>query len=261
VSPPRVFHLLPSQPGIALEGDPVNLWYDPEEKVLVDTGYEGNCDWIAEIPELRWILLTHHHPDHAGNLLHLVNRFPEVRIVAPTPSAVDPSLYEKLMPARDGESFGGFIALHTPGHTRDHFAYYHPGKKALYTGDLILGRGTPWVGPPEGDMRAYLESLERTLKLDLIHLYPGHGPPGDPGLILWTIQHRKNRLKEVFEEIYRRPGLTTQDLVRRIYEEKEGITFSPVTRIVAEMTMQGYLDYLIEEGQIVRRGERYEPLK
>ncbi len=68
------------------------------------------------------------------------------------------------------------VAAHTPGHTSDHVAFHVPSSSALFTGDAVLGRGTSFIDPPEGDLTQYLRSLTRMLELAPATIYPGHGP-------------------------------------------------------------------------------------
>lgn len=259
MSLPRVFSHLPPPGAEILEGTPVNLWYDATYGFLVDSGYEGGEEWWNEVPRLRWILLTHHHPDHSGNLEALLRRFPRATLVVPSPEKLPPPLRSRALVASDGKFYGALQALHTPGHTGDHFVYYDPRRECLYSGDLVLGTGTPWVGPPEGDMALYLRSLQRLLPLPLRSLYPGHGPKTSRHQLLWTLKHRLNRLKEIALELKRMPGATPLDLVRRIYTEKEGMALSGMHELAALMTMQGYLDYLEGKGRILKREGRYYP--
>ena len=48
------------------------------------------------------------------------------------------------------------VAIHTPGHTRDHAAFHVPRERALFTGDAVLGRGTSFIDPPDGDLAQHL---------------------------------------------------------------------------------------------------------
>ena len=71
-----------------------------------------------------------------------------------------------------------FHVLHTPGHAPDHLVFWLEQKRALFTGDVVIGTGTVVIAPPDGDMRAYQASLDRLLReyghADVI--YGGHGP-------------------------------------------------------------------------------------
>ena len=56
--------------------------------------------------------------------------------------------------------------VHTPGHSADHVVFHLATEGALFTGDAVLGRGTSFIDPPEGDLTKYLRSLQRMQELD-----------------------------------------------------------------------------------------------
>ena len=68
-------------------------------------------------------------------------------------------------------------ALATPGHTSNHLAFALAEEKALFTGDHIMGWSTTVVSPPDGDMAAYMRSLELLMRRDDAIYYPAHGDP------------------------------------------------------------------------------------
>ncbi len=68
-------------------------------------------------------------------------------------------------------------AVHTPGHTSNHMCYALDEERALFTGDHIMGWSTTVVSPPDGDMRAYIDSLRKVMGRDDISLWPTHGAP------------------------------------------------------------------------------------
>jgi glyoxylase-like metal-dependent hydrolase (beta-lactamase superfamily II) len=81
---------------------------------------------------------------------------------------------------RDGDRVGGpgweLAAVHTPGHTSNHlcFAWDEPG--ILFSGDHVMGWSTSVIAPPDGDMAAYMASLDKLLdRPDRIY-WPTHGP-------------------------------------------------------------------------------------
>jgi len=127
---------------------------------------------LERAAEVR-ILLTHGHGDHAGGagaLAHALN----ASVFGP-PSA-------GFLPLEDGEEIptdeGDLVSLATPGHTTDHLAYFWPRTRALFAGDLVLGRvATTWLGEYPGCVADYLASLERVMDLTPDTLYPAHGPP------------------------------------------------------------------------------------
>ena len=68
-------------------------------------------------------------------------------------------------------------AHHTPGHAPGHLAFHLRERRALIAGDMVGGMSTILIDPEQGDMGAYLDSLERLRRLDCRTLLPGHGPP------------------------------------------------------------------------------------
>lgn len=83
---------------------------------------------------------------------------------------------------RDGDVIKGdgwtMECVHTPGHTSNHICFGLREEKALFTGDHIMGWSTTIVSPPDGNMTAYFNSLEKLLARDQDEIYyPTHGAP------------------------------------------------------------------------------------
>ena len=92
---------------------------------------------------------------------------------------------------------GELIAIATPGHTADHVAFHWPDARAVFVGDLMLGgMDTALIAPPEGDLVAYLDSLERVRALRADVHIPAHGDPFEDAdaAIDRYVAHRRARL-------------------------------------------------------------------
>ena len=68
-------------------------------------------------------------------------------------------------------------AVHTPGHASNHLCYLLEQERMLFSGDHIMQGSTVVIRPPDGDMAAYLEQLERlkAWRPRLRSIAPGHG--------------------------------------------------------------------------------------
>ncbi len=190
------------------------------------------------------VLVTHSHPDH----LPLAGRF-----AAPHHASV-----RRFPELRDGDVVraGGLslTALHTPGHSADHLCFLIPDDGAIFTGDLILGRGSSMVTFPEGDVAAYLRSLDRLASLRPRMLFPGHWDPVTDamGKIDEYRRHRLEREAQVLAEVRRRRGTATE-LTRRVYGELDDRL-----AIAAEMTLRAHLRKLVDDGDVREQDDLYE---
>jgi glyoxylase-like metal-dependent hydrolase (beta-lactamase superfamily II) len=143
------------------------------------------------------------------------------------------------------------IALHTPGHSADHLCFWLDGDRALFTGDLILGSGSSMVTYPEGDVAAYLRSLDRVASLHPRLLFPGHWDPVTDamGKIEEYRAHRLAREAQVLAEVRRGAG-TARELTRRVYGNLD-----EQLMVAAEMTMRAHLRKLVDDGTVRTTGE------
>jgi glyoxylase-like metal-dependent hydrolase (beta-lactamase superfamily II) len=137
-------------------------------------------------------------------------------------------------------------ALYTPGHTNDHLAFLIAEDGAVFTGDLILGQGSSMVTYPEGDVAAYLRSLERLAALKPRILFPGHWDPVTDamGKIEEYRNHRLEREAQVLAEVTRGRG-SAAELTRRVYGDLDDKLM-----MAAEMTMRAHLRKLVDDGVV-----------
>ena len=153
----------------------------------------------AEVRTLKGVLLTHAHGDHVGGVAAAVARFGLDSVLA-HPDAL-PRLPAGL-PVRalqDGRRLvaGGAVvdAMATPGHASGHLAFGVAAEQArtLVAGDLVAGSGSIWVGVPDGDVAAYLASLERAASWGPDRVAPSHGSTRDDGTAVLD-EARRHRL-------------------------------------------------------------------
>jgi glyoxylase-like metal-dependent hydrolase (beta-lactamase superfamily II) len=111
-------------------------------------------------------------------------------------------------------------AIHTPGHMSNHLCFAYREADALFTGDHVMGWSTTVVVPPDGDMAAYMASLEALLERREATLWPTHGPPvRDPhGHVRALIDHRRARERQILAALAIGPS-TIPHLVATIYDE------------------------------------------
>ena len=187
------------------------------------------------------VLVTHAHPDH----LPLAER-----LAAPHHAAIQryPELDDEDV-VRVGTL--NITALYTPGHSADHLCFWLAGDGAVFTGDLILGRGSSMVTYPEGDVAAYLRSLDRLAALHPRLLFPGHWDPVNDamGKIQEYRSHRLEREAQILAEVRRGAG-TAREMTRRVYGELDDRLL-----VAAEMTMRAHLKKLLDDGAVRSKGE------
>lgn len=86
-------------------------------------------------------------------------------------------------------------AVHTPGHTSNHLCFALREEKALFSGDHVMGWSTSVISPPDGDMRAYMASLDLLQRRHDAVYWPTHGGPiRDPKpFVAAFVAHRRER--------------------------------------------------------------------
>jgi glyoxylase-like metal-dependent hydrolase (beta-lactamase superfamily II) len=183
------------------------------------------------------VLVTHSHPDHLPLAERLAQRHHAA--VRRYPELGDGDI------VRVGNL--NVTALYTPGHSADHLSFWLADDRAVFTGDLVLGRGSSMVTYPEGDVAAYLRSLERLEAMAPRILFPGHWDPvmDATGKLQEYRAHRLEREAQVLAEVTRGSG-TVPELTRRVY----GSDLSDELTAAAEMTLRAHLKKLVDDGAV-----------
>ena len=252
--------LAPNPSPMTLDGTNTYLVGEPGSggAVLVDPGPDDpahlarvEAALAARDARVVAVLVTHHHGDHAEAAQPWGRHF--AAPVAAASAAVAGPGGRVLAPGEALRLAGTTLdVVATPGHTADHLAF-RLASGAVLVGDHVLGRGTSVVTHPEGDVRAYLESLRRVHDLGPAALYCGHGPEltVDPGAVLdFYLAHRAYRRQQLLDALAAGPQ-TVEELVARLY--------AAVPRAVwpaAAQSTRATLAALTAEGRVEPAGER-----
>jgi glyoxylase-like metal-dependent hydrolase (beta-lactamase superfamily II) len=245
----RIVRVLAPNPGVyTLDG--TNTWIVGEDPaIVIDPGPddEGHLAEVARIAgRVAVVLLTHDHEDHAEGAAGFARRVSAPLVAARVPDA------ERL---EDGATFaaGGGASLRavaTPGHSADHVVFVDEAAGALFTGDAVLGRGTSFLDPPDGDLGAYLDSLDRMEALGARTIHPGHGPVVlDAAAKLREYrEHREERTEQMLAALA--DGASSIDeLVATIYA-----AYPEDVRSLAARSVLAHLLYLEGDRRVAREG-------
>jgi glyoxylase-like metal-dependent hydrolase (beta-lactamase superfamily II) len=244
----RVVRVLASNPSVyTLEG--TNTWVVGDgPMIVIDPGPDDAAhrrDVLAEAIEVAAVLVTHDHEDHAEGAAAFAER------------AGAPLWAWRLNGAAhlaDGKRFAvpgaELTALHTPGHSADHVVFFEPDAGALFTGDAVVGRGTSFIDPPDGDLVRYLASLHRMLDVQPRTTYPGHGPvlTDAKAVLRGYLAHREEREAQVVAAL-QAGDHTVDDVVARIYADHPDDV-----RPLAARSVTAHLLKLEHDGRAQRSG-------
>ena len=148
-------------------------------------------------------------------------------------------------------------ALHKPGYASNHLCYLLEKTGMLFTGDHVMQGSTVVINPPDGDMRAYLASLEALLADDFAIFAPGHGYLiGAPHRELRRlIAHRLGREAKAVAALAKLGAATLEELVPAVYDDVPAKLHA-----VAARSLRAHLDKLVAEHRVAVEGERYRHL-
>jgi glyoxylase-like metal-dependent hydrolase (beta-lactamase superfamily II)/8-oxo-dGTP pyrophosphatase MutT (NUDIX family) len=260
---PHVTRIVAPNPGM-MTGPGTNTYIvGRHERAVIDPGplVESHVQAILQAGEgrIRWILCTHSHRDHspAAAALKAHTGAQVVGCRPRHPQRHDTSFAPDVIP-HDGEHIAlpdcTLRAIHTPGHASNHVCYLLEDTRMLFTGDHVMQGSTVVIDPPDGDMRAYLASLEALLALDLAIIAPGHGYLiGEPHReVSRLIAHRHGREAKVVAAVRNLGDATLEELVLRVYDDVD-----PRRHAIAARSLYAHLQKLVAEGRVIESGRRY----
>jgi glyoxylase-like metal-dependent hydrolase (beta-lactamase superfamily II) len=203
---------------------------------------------------IRWIVTTHTHRDHSP-LAAALRRETGARVVG-LPPPHDGRQDDAFRPD-DQPSDGGILrlgdvaltAISTPGHASNCVCYLLAEERLLFTGDHVLGGVSPVILPPDGDMAAYLDSLDKLEAYDFEHIAPGHGELMGRGkrVLAMLRAHRMARESKVLARL-EEPS-TLDALTAAVYDDV------PKDRHPwARLTLEAHLIKLEREGRVAGNG-------
>jgi glyoxylase-like metal-dependent hydrolase (beta-lactamase superfamily II) len=250
-----VRRLIAPNPGM-MTGPGTNTYLVGEKAIaVIDPGPQirSHIDAIQNLAaaDIRWVLVTHTHPDHSPGARQLAMQTGAALLGQPAPSGRHQD--QTFKPDRileDGDSLQTdefrLTALHTPGHASNHLCYLHGEHRLLFTGDHIINGSTVVIDPPDGNMRHYIDSLRRLKSVDVASIAPGHGELlAEPHKVIdWIVNHRLERESKVVAALKEHSGLTSMALVPHVYADVD-----PDRYAWAERSLLAHLQKLSEEGR------------
>jgi glyoxylase-like metal-dependent hydrolase (beta-lactamase superfamily II) len=212
------------------------------------------------------ILCTHTHRDHSPASRALAAAT-GAEIVGCAPVAIeddgpraDEAFDEAYSPDRilaDGQSVSGrgwtLEAVATPGHTSNHLAFALAEGSALFSGDHVMGWSTTVVAPPDGDMAAYMASLDKLLARPDRVYYPAHGPAIEAPHehVRRLIAHRRGREAQILDRLGAGVGAIPV-MVEMLYRDVD-----PVLHPAAGRSVLAHLIDLEARGLACRDGDAW----
>lgn len=245
---PLVRRIIAPNPGV-MTGPGTNTYLvGIDEVAVIDPGPADDSHLDAIVgcggDRIRWILCTHTHLDHAPGAAGLRERTGAEVLAFGSRDGLE---VDRTLNEGEGIEATEFriSALHTPGHASNHLCYLLEEEALLFSGDHIMSGSTVVIAPPDGDMAAYLEQLERLKKMRLRAIAPGHGDLiTEPKVVIEQyLTHRRAREAAISVALGKRGSASVEELVKDVY-----IDVPEALHPIAQFSVWAHLEKLAGEG-------------
>jgi glyoxylase-like metal-dependent hydrolase (beta-lactamase superfamily II)/8-oxo-dGTP pyrophosphatase MutT (NUDIX family) len=262
-----VTRLIAPNPGM-MTGPGTNTYLVGEKDLaVIDPGPDiaSHIEKILAFRGIKWVLCTHTHMDHSPAALAIKEATGAQLLGRAAPEGQDATFKPDVVLEHGQRVQIGNISIrtiHTPGHASNHLCYLLQQTKMLFTGDHVMQGSTVVINPPDGDMRAYLASLQKLLDEDVAILAPGHGYLiGEPKKeIRRLIAHRMAREEKVVAALVKIGPATLDELLPLVYDDVPARIHKWAAR-----SLSAHLDKLKAEGALSATGgssnERFSLVK
>jgi glyoxylase-like metal-dependent hydrolase (beta-lactamase superfamily II) len=207
---------------------------------------------------LDQVCVTHAHPDHASGTPAIAAQHSTARFLKYPWPGEDANYQVPWSSLVDGQTLAvagePLVALHTPGHSPDHVAFWHQPSGTVFCGDLVVEGSSVMIHSSRGgDLGAYLAALERVLALGPSRLLPAHGPEiTDPARVLRAyLEHRLMRERQVIDALAA-GHVTVSAIAESIYDGLQ-----PPLMAAARENVRAHLDKLKKEERAVEEDARW----
>jgi glyoxylase-like metal-dependent hydrolase (beta-lactamase superfamily II) len=257
-----VWRIVAPNPG-PLTGPGTNTYVIGRERPIVLDPGPDDAAHLARVLEaagspVSQIVCTHSHPDHSPGAatLQRQTQAPVLGRPAPTVDHQD-GTYAPDVILQDGDRLGvdrDVVVLHTPGHASNHVCLLLESERMLFTGDHLMQGSTVVILPPDGSMKAYLDSLERLCTLPIDTIAPGHGAliADAHGEMRRVIAHRLRREAKVAAVLAPRGTATLDDLLPAVYDDVPASLHD-----WARYSLLAHLLKLVDDGRVRADGDSY----
>ena len=251
-------------PGVFTGGGTNTYLVGREDLTLIDPGpnIKEHIDEIIRVGEnkIKRILVTHTHTDHSPAAL-------------PISKFLDVPMYGRLIDGESSWEDETFIpdvilndadiiktdeytleVIHTPGHASNHLCFLIKELNCLITGDHIMDGSTVVIGPPDGNMADYLESLNKLFKYKIDSLAPGHGNfMHEPKKVIESIiRHRLSREAKVLRRLEDVGDIDLESLTAIVYDD-----VPEQLHPIAKFSLEAHLLKLLKEGVIKKDNNNF----
>jgi glyoxylase-like metal-dependent hydrolase (beta-lactamase superfamily II) len=251
-------------PGVFTGGGTNTYLVGIEDLTLIDPGpnIQEHIDEIIRVGEnkIKRILVTHTHTDHSPAAL-------------PISKVLNVPMYGRLIDGESSWEDETFIpdvilndadiiktdeytleVIHTPGHASNHLCFLIKELNCLITGDHIMDGSTVVIGPPDGNMADYLESLNKLFKYKIDCLAPGHGNfMYEPKKIIESIiRHRLSREAKVLRRLKDVGDIDLESLTAIVYDD-----VPEQLHPIAKFSLEAHLLKLLKEGVIKKDNNNF----
>ncbi len=207
------------------------LGYPGQDWTVIDPGpaEPTHMEGVLEVTghRISQVLTTHTHPDHSPGAAYLKKQTGAVLkgMNAPADDPIQDHDFRPDSVPGDGDRIdttaGTLKVLFTPGHASNHLCFLLEKEQMLFAGDHVMQGSTVVINPPDGDMKDYLESLDRLLEEDITWLAPAHGflMGRVQSVVDWLTTHRLTRERKVVKSLAEHGPCTLTELTPHAYDD------------------------------------------